>query len=101
MVAGLSHDRDGLQMGLSFDLYHARRRLDGDPGCLGNLLDQVLRHALLQRWPTHQQRDAAGVAGKVHGGLPGRIGPTNQVDVLVTVELRFAHTRTVVDACPL
>ena len=62
-----------------------------------DLLDQVVRHRLLQRRAAHQDRHRLGLPGQVDGRLAGRVGPADDVDVLVGAAGRLGQRRAVVD----
>jgi len=76
----------------------ARQHLDVVGG--GDLVNEILRHALAERRGADEHRDLAGVAREEHGSLPGRVGPANDADVLAAVEGRLGQRRAVVDARP-
>ena len=63
-----------------------------------DLLDQVVRHRLLQRGAAHQDGHRPGVPGEVDGGLAGRVGAADDVDVLAGAVGRLGQGRAVVDA---
>src|SRR4029077_6502417 len=64
------------QVILTMCLHHLRLQLDLNIGDLPNLLDQVLRHALLERIPTHQHRHRSRELCEIHRSLPRRVRTT-------------------------
>ena len=71
---------------------------DDDVGCGLDLVDEVLGHALFERRAADEHAHLAGVAGEVHGGLAGRVGSADDVDVLVGAGVGLGQGRAVEDA---
>ena len=71
---------------------------DGDVGLAAHLVDEVLRHALLERVAAAHDRDGARVAGEEERGLTGRVARADDADVEPVRVGRLAARRAVVDA---
>src|ERR1700734_1509296 len=71
---------------------------DGDVWRGGNLVDEVLGHALIEGVATYEHVDFAGVAGEVHSGLAGGVCAADDVDDLVLAGLCLGERGAVVDA---
>ena len=72
--------------------------VDVRPG--GELVDEVARHALLERLAPAEDRHAAGVAGEEQRGLAGRVPGADDVDVEAVRVRRLAARRAVEDPLP-
>jgi hypothetical protein len=79
-------------------LDHFRLRLYPDIRNLADLVDQVLRHAFLERVSPHQHRHRARELREVDRRLARRVCASNEVHVLAAAQLSFRHRRAVVDA---
>ena len=92
-------DVDGLEVRLAVRRLHLAVQADGDVGLAGDLLDQIARHALLERVAAHQQRHLARVVGEVQRRLAGRVAGADEVHVLPvrSTRLRCARRRS---RCP-
>ena len=71
---------------------------DGDVGDTRDLLDEVVRHRLLEGRGAHQHGDRAGELGQVDRGLAGRVSTAHDEHVLVFAALGFGERRAVIDA---
>ena len=69
-----------------------------DVGRRLDLPHQVVRHAGAQRRGPDHERDRPCVAGEVQRGLPGRVGPAHDVDVVAHESGRFRGGAAVVHA---
>src|SRR5262249_5414887 len=69
-----------------------------DVGLRLDLLDQVVRHRRLQRRATHDDGHRVRLAGQVHRGLAGRVGPADHVDLFVLAVRRDGNGGPVVGA---
>jgi hypothetical protein len=74
-----------------------RAGADVDVRQLCELLDQVVRHRLLQR-AADEHRHPAGVLAEVHRRLAGGVRAADHDHVLVPARSRLGHRRAVVDA---
>ena len=75
-------DDDGFEAMLALDLHDAAMRAHLDVALGGELLDQVVRHAVGKRRPAHQERDLGRVAREEHRGLPRRVAAADQEHAL-------------------
>ena len=86
------------QVACPLDLRDLGADPDGDVGDARDLLDEVVRHRLLERRGAHQHGDRPGELGQVDRGLAGRVGPAHHEHVLVLAALGLGERRTVVHA---
>ena len=63
-----------------------------------DLLDEVVRHGLLQTVTPHEQMHRAGESRQVDGRLPGRVGGAHDVDLAVLAGGRLGQRGAVEDA---
>src|SRR5262245_39314484 len=63
-------NRDCLQFVLSMYRDKLRPIFDPDIRCLGDIVDQILRHRRRQALAADQHNDVPGVTSEVHSGLP-------------------------------
>ena len=77
---------------------HLAVQAGGDVGLARDLLDQIARHALLERVAAHHQSHLAGVIGEVQRGLASRVAGADEEHVLPVRRRGFAARRAVVDA---
>src|ERR1700704_3456857 len=83
---------------LAVHLEHSGPQTYLDVLCHLDLIDEITRHAFRERFASDQHRHGASIAGKVNGGLSGRVCPADDVDIFAAAEKSFTHRAAVVDA---
>ena len=78
--------------------HHLGRKPRRDVRLAGDLVDQVVRHALGQRVAAHHQRHPARMVGEVQRRLAGRVAGADEEDVLAVGRARLAARGAVEDA---
>src|SRR4051794_29472286 len=98
VLAVVVADPQRAQVVVAFGRDRLRVRAHVDVRDRRDLLDQVVRHRLLQAVAAHEHRDLARVAGEVHGGLPGGVRAADDHHMLVLARARLGERGAVVDA---
>src|SRR5215831_1176171 len=88
---------DRCQMSVTVDGWYLRAQPDGYVVFPAKLVDQVLRHALLERVASHHESHLSCTVGKVQRRLSGRVSSTNEVDIQSTGGSSLAACRSVVN----
>ena len=94
-VDGVEHG-ESLEMVVAVCLQDRGACPDVDVGGRLDLRDEIRRHRLAERTTPDEKGDRAASLGKVDGGLPGRVGAADDVNVLPGTADRFGQGGSVV-----
>src|ERR1700722_974506 len=93
-----TQDRNLFQVGFAVDFADAGVSPDLNVGHLLDLVDQILRHGAGERVSPHQDYDAVGEFGEIHGRLARGVGATHDVNNLTFTGQGLGGAAAVVNA---